>query len=584
MSKRSVGQLNIAGALLGGALLFSGCAPVKTEFRLAGKFRGFTCSNPDSREPVPDALRRLSRTQYINTLRDLLGAFMDSNHTSQVMNGLSSLLLGVPEEVGSREEMKGLQQSVSSVHVDAYYRIAQRVASDIAGNATRLAAVAGSCATSASTNNATCQANFIRNFGLRAFRRPLRAEDITHFQNVYSRSGSSGYADVLSAMLQAPSFLYLMRFEGPLASGRSDLYSLDAYELASRISYLFWQSMPDSGLLAAAASGSLLTEAGYRGEVDRVFADAKTRRGIQEFFTRWLRLDEQLALSNPSAYFNAVLGEQPAVVDPSALRADMATETLEFAEYQVRNQGTYASLLESTVAFPRSQVLADVYGTPVWSGTGTPPSFPAGQRSGLLGRINLVNGAAQRPIIRGAHIYTDILCQNLTPPANTDPPPGAVVYLGQTVRQKASAITQIPGTACASCHTATLNPLGFALGNFDGLGRYRTQERVYVTEGASAGNLHSIQTIDASVTLPSSIVPQTQKSASSQIELSKAILAGGYGNACLTRQYFRFAMQRLENLSSDGCALNDLQGASGTLEKMMKAAAYLPEFKVRKKR
>ena len=180
--------------------------------------------------------------------------------------------------------------------------------------------------------------------------------------------------------------------------------------------------------------------------------------------------------------------------------------------------------------------------------------------------------------MKGVFLRTNILCDTIPPPppgANAKPP-----ELGpsMTTRESVEAITEMPGTICASCHSTAINPLGFATEGFDALGRFRTSQRLFDAAGAETGT-KPVNTM----TVPQ-VVYGDPTAIASPAELMSLMLASGKVEACLSRNFFRFTYGRWEAPAADGCALEDARKAlvgGGSITDLAAAAVKAAQFKRR---
>jgi len=238
------------------------------------------------------------------------------------------------------------------------------------------------------------------------------------------------------------------------------------------------------------------------------------------------------------------------------------------------------ALLTSDLSFARDARLAKLYGVAAWSGTGAPPMLPAGQRPGLLTRALFVStGTANtRPIMKGVFLRTNVLCDAIPPPppgANAKPPD---LGPNMTTRESVEALTEMPGTICASCHAPVINPLGFATEGFDALGRFRTAQRLFDASGNETGS-KPVNTM----TVPQ-VVAGDQTAIATPAALMSLMVASGKGEACLSRNFFRFTYGRWEDTTADGCALEGARQAlanGGTIADLAAAAVKTAAFKRR---
>src|SRR5262249_32802752 len=142
----------------------------------------------------------------------------------------------------------------------------------------------------------------------------LAPEEVTFYRGFYGTSTAidpAGFGDVIGAFLTAPEFLYHVEHGEMPVAGKANLFGLTAFELANRLAYHFWETMPDAELWSAAKSGALRTPDGYQRQVDRLFADARTRATLDAFFRDWLKLEDLKPLDARigEAVFKAFAGD-----------------------------------------------------------------------------------------------------------------------------------------------------------------------------------------------------------------------------------------------------------------------------------
>lgn len=542
----------------------------------------FACDAQQTPTELP--LRRLTRRQYVNSLTDVLGrSGLSGADLTAVQNVARDEVGPFPEDrlVGVPGEKHGgfsrLDQALQQGHVDISYNVANALGRELTSSVNRRRALVGACATDTNTaNDAQCLRDFIGRFGRLVHRRPLTMEDVTFYASVAGTTpvDAAVLADVVGLMLTSPHFLYHVEEGDPAAAGPT---ALDGFALASRLSFHFWQTMPDDALLAAAADGSLLTEAGYRAQVDRLFADARTDGAIDDFFGQWWRLDELPPLNTRvgTAVFDAFVDRD---VPTATLHEEMNAEVLEHARDVTRRAAPVQELLTSRRFFARTDALARLYGQPRWDGAGTPPSFIQPERHGLLTRAAfLATGSANtRPVMKGYRVRNGLLCTQLPPP-----PPGAgatplPLAPDLTTREVVERITEQSGTTCQGCHRGLLNPLGFVTENFDAMGRVRTSQRLFSETGSVL--------LDKPVT---TVAPPNVAGHFEDIDDAaelQALMLEGEFQTCFARQYFRYTFQRMEDDVKDACLLESLQQdalAGKPVADVLKAVALAPGFKRR---
>ncbi len=558
---------------------------------VAGTPLTFAC-DPDA-DLTPSYITRLTRQQYELTMQGLLTQIAGETIADEAMAAAGPSLSAVPADSSAGyalEELRGaafrgLDQNVSQSHVDAYYRVAASVGGALTADDAHLEALMGECATDADAgNDASCVEGFVRDLARLALRRPPEESEVAFLRDdVYADGGSAGAIDaagardVIVALLSSPQFLYHVEDRGP-AAGKANHYALTAHELANRLSYFLWQTMPDEELAAAADDGSLLDDEVYRAQAERLFDDPRADATLRDFFSEWLALDKvphpYRQVGNPR--YDAFAGD---TVPTPELRQHMIDEVLDLALHTTRAEGgTLSDLFTSDRSFARHEDLASIYGVPPWDGEGEPPRFPDGTRSGILTRAALLSaeGVETHPVLKGVLIRRNILCDSLPPPppnvnrqSDMEPP--------YTRREEMEALTMQPGSSCVTCHEA-VNPLGFVTETFDGLGRYRTEEPFFAQDGE----------VMASLPIDTAAAPQVLSGdktvIQSGVELGRLVAESGKAHACFARHYYRFAARRVEDLASDACALESLRKAlvDGNLRDALLSVVLEPSFKMRR--
>jgi len=311
----------------------------------------------------------------------------------------------------------------------------------------------------------------------RAFRRPVSAEELAGHVAIVEAELDAGAAfpdAVKTGMLSilcSKSFLFL-------AEGDEDVDrdTLDDWELASRLSYLLWSTMPDDELFAAAEQGRLRDRAELRRQAERMLADPRARRFSESFAAQWLHL-RKVGMFQPDKTLYPDY-------DRSLERSMVGETTLFFHEVLERNL-SLRDFLDSDWTMANAR-LARFYELPEGGGVGAGgPEFRRvslpqdGRRGGLLTQAAILaltsDGTRQRPVHRGTWVLEAIFGRSPPPPPlNIDPIPSSPADAPKTtVRMKLEAHTHDP--RCASCHRG-IDPLGLAFENYDAIGRWRTHE------------------------------------------------------------------------------------------------------------
>ncbi len=531
------------------------------------------------------ALPRLTREEYVATLSDLLRETMPSSANELVTSATKSALV-MPEDqlVSPPLERHGgfarLDQSQQQKYVDVPFQIAAQLGKAMTSTPARTGELVGACSKAGTSIDRACLESFVRRFGELALRRTLAADDVAFYVGASPPTNVSTelVATTVTQMLSSPRFLYHVE-SGTETAGGADIFALDAWELAARLSYHFWGTMPDAKLREAAKSGALLTAAGYAAEVDRLFADPRTETTFESFFTQWFwpllelpALDSRLGDDTFKAFAgpNAPSGE---------LRAKMVREVVQAATFVARNGGKVRDMLTNRQSFARDAELAAIYGVPAWNGVGIPPELPA-ERVGLLTRpAFLTTGTANtRPVMKGVFIRTTLLCDEVPPP----PQDGMNVAINlsptSSTRQVVEQITE-SNPACAGCHKSMINPLGFASEGFDALGRVRKTQTLFDTTGKVVGQAN----IDTSG-IPA-IRGNDTRVASGIGQVTEWLAESGRVEDCFAERYFRFTFRRIESTSGDRALVEVFAKAARdgrSLSDVMKATALRPEFKRRR--
>ncbi|HEX7671876.1 MAG TPA: DUF1592 domain-containing protein, partial [Polyangiaceae bacterium] len=359
--------------------------------------------------------------------------------------------------------------------------------------------------------------------------------------------------------LSSPRFVNHVEIDGTAVGGKEDLLQLTPYETASRLSYLFWQTMPDAALFTAAEDGSLATQAGFAEQLDRVFQDSRTRDTLWQFWNEWFRLEKFTGFETTRPGFQSLAAGAPIGQPGHDYYADMTAEIRDLTEaFTFGASHTVADLLTTDVSVTRSADLAGLYGVTPWAGSGDYPVLPAGTRTGILQRSALLvsNLELTNPFHRGALVRRNVLCDplpqpdpNSLPPGSLDPPP---VTAAQTTRQRYQA--KIEGkNLCLGCHTQFAD-IGYVLESFDALGRYRAVERVYDEQ---TGKELAQLPIDTNGIVH--VTPDDQRPVASAAELNQRLVESQKVEACMATKYFSFATRRIaEESSLDMCAVQDL--------------------------
>ena len=552
---------------------------------IVGQTSQFECDPSRVAPELP--LRRLSRTQYENTIRDLI-ASVAPNNVDAIYADVAAAVDDVPSDLRKGPDdhygaLRRLDQAIYQGTVNAAYAVGVALGASLTEDPGHLELLAGTCATDADTaNDDACVDAFLRSFGARALRRPLDDADVAFYRDVVGTDGvePADYADMVTMLVSAPHFLYLVE-HGQEGGDESAPVPLTAYEVASRLSFHFWQTMPDAELFAAAESGALLDDAEFEHQVERLYADPRTEQALGEFFADWLDphhlQDLDAAVGTPA--FDALRGD---FLPTPELRDNMVGEMVDMMRYYAHGveDGTFEDLYSSDRVFARTDDVASLYGVPVWS-SGEPPTAPNGERHGLLTRTALTAAgvATTHPVMKGVFVRKALLCDTVgAPPADAMAVANKLEGDVFSSREKAEAITSLRDD-CAGCHVNVINPLGFITESFDGLGRFRTVEPIF---DVATGEVIAEKTVDTSAVVRVEL--DDERVAAGAADASQYMLESEKPQACFAREYFRFTFAREEDDELDGCTLFELHDAllsDEPLGSVLRKVALRPEFRRR---
>ena len=533
---------------------------------------------PEGTEPGVAPLMKLSTEQYRNTVGDLLTA----SGLSAVLPSVQPFLDSVPND--ATDTFRGLDDRVASEHMSGYFNVARAVGDAIEAEPMLLAEVAGDCATEAALTS-SCVDGFLDSFGRRVFRRPLSGDERSRYAELNDgvRPPAEAIRAMVITMMLSPQFLNHMEVDGVAFAGREDVLQLTEFELASRLSYTFWQSMPDDELLDAAAAGTLSSDAGYAAQVERIFDDPRTQQTIWQFWNEWFRLERFAGFQAGRPAFQTLAAGENIGEPGHDHYGDMTQEMRDLTELVTWTRGgTLQDLLLNDESVTTSPDLAQLYGVEPYSGSGDYPTFPDGERRGVLLRAALMANPLEQtnPFHRGAIIRRYILCDTLPqpdpnqlPPGSLDPPP---LDTNATTRERFQAKVE-DNPLCEGCH-GSFSDIGYVLEAYDAIGRYRETELVINEQN---GDVLAELPIDTAAVARIDLNDDT--TVSGPLDLNQRIIDSGKMASCLSRQYFTFALRRSPGESPGDVSVRDAMAAGQqALSEVFKQIALHPSFRIRK--
>jgi hypothetical protein len=503
-----------------------------------------------STTPPRAPLRRITRFEYNNTVRDLLNV---TSRPADVLPG---------EELGSGFGNDADALGVSRLLVDGYRAVAQQIAREVTVDAAAVVRVTG-CDPAAVGEDA-CQQTFLGDFLTRAFRRPPAAEDLTAYATAFTAGKTlggdfaSGVRAVVERALQSVQFLYRVE-EGEPVDAAQNLARPTAYELATRLSYLLWGSMPDQALFEAAEQGKLSSSEGILEEARRMLADERAKDSLRYFHTQLFGTGGLDHLERDAEYYPTF---QP------GMGVLFRRETEQFLDDVVWNgAGDLASIFTAPYSF-MNETLATFYGIQGISGTEFQKvNLDTSRRSGLLTQASILTlttpGSRTDPVVRGKWVYTKILCGTVQdPPLDVPELPEPVP--GQSVRDRLAQHRAAP--QCAGCHVL-MDPLGFAFEHFDGVGLWRDTEN-----GAPIDDSGEIAETDVAGPI------------NGVIELSQRVAQSRDVRNCYAGRFMTYAYGRAIT-SNDSCSRAALETAfeqaQGNIKELMLAVTQTDGFLLR---
>ena len=480
--------------------------------------------------PATSQLPRLTRAEYDKTVRDLLGIDITASAPSGML---------APDTLGSVDQRAW----------DGFKMAADSLSKQVIATTTARAKV-----TPCTTDNATCINQFVTTFGQRAFRRPLTTAEISKFTTLYTNRATltqngtfdQAIALIVKAFLMSPTFL--TKAETSTATPDGNSYQLSSWEMASRLSYTLWGSMPDDTLFQAAQMNKLQSQADILAQAQRMVMDSKARAKVADFHTVY-------ALQGDGTRWSEA-AHDPALFPAfkTSMVPTLTAETAKFFDYITFDlKGTFQDLITKPVAFVDKD-LAPVYGLTSTSTTLTMVDLDPTQRAGVFTHAGFLASYSSynrtSPILRGAFLEKQVLCRQIPAPppdaAGTALPPASADL--NTNRKQVAAQTEVVGSACAGCHAPLVNPAGYALESYDSIGQWQTAEKGTGAPIDSTANV-AIGANTVAVTGP--------------VDLMKKIAASPEAQNCYAQRMVTFAYER-SLTNQDVCTVQMLAGKMNT--------------------
>ncbi len=467
------------------------------------------------------ALRRLTHSQYNNTVSDLLGD--QTAPASQFP----------PEDFVNGFKDQYDAQNLSPLLIEAYSSAAEK----LARNAFRNGDTRGLIRCSPSPE---CRTKFIREFGLRAFRKPLDAAAEKRYSKLFDaqREFVKGAQVVVEAMLQSPNFLFRL-------DATSDP-KWKSYATASRLSYALWDTMPDAELMAAATKGELSTPAAVESMTRRMLQDARAHKAVDEFVSQWLRFDRVLTSARDRHRYPK-FSRETAVA--------MTEEARQFVADLVWNDRNFMDAFTAEYSFVNADI-AGIYGVPAPAKEFDRVAFPAAsERAGLLGQTLFLALSAKPDDTsltgRGLFVREQFLCQHVPPPpagVNTNLPASTAAHPQANRERMAEHVTN---ATCATCHNL-IDPIGFGFEKFDAVGARRDKYQLtFYSAYHGEGKRPPPKTIDLPMDTKGFVAGIPESNFTSPRELGSILANSPLCQECMVKQYFRYVEGRMEAPGDD---------------------------------
>jgi hypothetical protein len=506
----------------------------------------FKCRNPNDRGRANNRFRKVNKLELTNTLRDLLGTTIFDDTAVQ------TALKGVPNE-NVAKDLLILPQQHNLFHMEEMFNLSRRVGQMmVEQSAHRTALFPGKTCVSSATISDACATEIIRDFGLRAHRRPLSKEIsdsyFTLFKKVSAASNTlEGLKAVTMRFLLNPYLAYHIEEDGSPTGNR---IRLTDYEIANRLSYMTTASMPDTQLFQAAARGELQSLTQVQQHAKRLLESTAGKKKVETFFRFYTRLEE---LKEPNADVGRYIG-----ISPTGIIPIMQAELLDFANNVVwTRNGTVADLMTSNEVFPvnaafpiddRMMKILQLSSRPA---AGQPAQASKANSGILLRPAVLATESGRTDIIhRAVHLRKKFFCGSSVgaPPQDIGQAKEGIDFNNLSNRDGIHRMTGRP--ACIGCH-ATLNPLAYALEGHDQFGRVRTLEPFFASSG-------QIKTFPINTQVDRAFInPVNDRPAQGAADIIDQMAENDQVKACFALKSFMFFQSRLQNSSIDGCALSD---------------------------
>lgn len=529
-------------------LLLAGCQGVISPIGSGTTRDGLVCRNPSQFELGQAPVRRLTNTEYLNTVRDLFGPAIPALPEQPSDAALEGSFENDASSLGPSDVRTARYEASAFI-------LGEHAVQDSAAKARVLPCV---------TQDASCGQAFVEQFGRRVFRRPLESDELSRWSGYFEARRAEIDFDAavqltVTALLQAPQFLYRLELDGSSVGGAR--LELTQFELANRLSFLLWESMPDDELLDLAAAGGLASDGELEAQARRMLTDDRAREAVRNFGRQWLHLDRVL--------------DQDKLEDEFPMWSDSVKESIyeesaAFFESTVLEGGTLSDLLTSNVAYLDDATAALYQVAPPaepWSQT----TLDSSERAGILSRLAFLAGNAHEangsPPLRGIFVMERLLCEDRpSPPADADlSVPVAEEGAGPFTNRDLFEERTSP-SSCQGCHVR-IDGFGFGFENYDAAGIFRELDNGLPVDATGFANGIG-----------------NDAPYSGALELQNLLAESDTVQDCVAEQWLTYALGR-DLQAEDACYLEGISQSfaqsGGTLEDLMMSIVLRPEFRLR---
>jgi len=486
--------------------------------------------------PGQTLARRMTRFEYNNTVRDLLG---DTTRPADQFP---------VDEVFGVFDNQASAQVVTDLLASDYMNAAEALSTNAVKDITKFTG----CDASKSSEKA-CATIFIASFGPKVFRHPMTADEKSLLTKVFDAALAKwDYATAIrltvQTALQSPHFLYRIEFGEP-DSDNPAVNRLTGYEMASRLSYLFWGSMPDDALFEAAKKGELSTKEQLAKQAERMLADPRAQEVVENFHSQWLGLGMLDTTTKDASIY-------PTYSD--SMKPMWEAETMAFVDHVIFDgEGDLGTLLTASYTMANKDV-ADYYGVSGASGDAfVKVQLPKGQRSGLLTQASVMgvygHPGETAPVQRGRFIRERLLCEPVSPPppnVNAVPP---TVDQDVTLRERFKEHEK--NASCNACHHL-MDPIGLGFEHYDSMGLWRAKEAGKAVNDEGEISDANDESVDGKF--------------HGAVELAQKLAASDEVHNCMVQQWFTYASGRSKT-TADGCSITGLEAAFSTSRQDIKS-------------